>query len=255
MQGAFPVCKPLMSWSAKMRASILVLGPLLARFGEARVALPGGCAIGQRPVDLHMKGLAALGAEVDIVHGDIIARAPRLRGARVVMDLVTVTGTENIMMAATLAEGETIIENAAREPEVVDLAHCLQAMGAKIEGAGTDVIRIEGVAKLQGVPHTIIADRIEAGTFLVAGAICGGEIVLDNVCPEHLESILDKLKEAGVSLHVKTNSITLQSDGEHLTPVNYNDGPLPGLPDGYAGTGDCAQFACKRGGSGDRDHF
>jgi UDP-N-acetylglucosamine 1-carboxyvinyltransferase len=215
---------------SKMRASILVLGPLLARFGEAKVALPGGCAIGQRPVDLHMKGLAALGAEVDIVHGDIVARAKRLRGARVVMDLVTVTGTENIMMAATLAEGETIIENAAREPEVVDLAHCLQAMGAKIEGAGTDVIRIEGVSKLQGVTHTIIADRIEAGTFLVAGAICGGEIVLDNVCPEHLEAIIDKLKEAGVSLHVKAKSITLQSDGEHLTPVNITTAPYPGFP-------------------------
>jgi UDP-N-acetylglucosamine 1-carboxyvinyltransferase len=223
-------CQAPYALVSRMRASILVLGPLLARFGQAKVSLPGGCAIGQRPVDLHIKGLVALGADIDIVHGDIVARAKRLRGARIVMDLVTVTGTENIMMAATLAEGETIIENAAREPEVVDLAHCLQAMGAKIEGAGTDIIRIEGVPALYGAKHTVIADRIEAGTFLVASAICGGEVVLDAVNPQHLESTIDKLKEAGVSFSIKENSIMVQSDGEHLTSVNVTTAPYPAFP-------------------------
>src|SRR5476649_2529937 len=183
-----------------MRASILVLGPMLARFGEAKVSLPGGCAIGARPVDQHIKGLEAMGAEITIEHGYIKARAKRLKGARIVTDLVTVTGTENLMMAATLAEGETIIENAAREPEVVDLAHCLIAMGAKIEGAGSDVIRIQGVASLHAAAHSVMADRIEAGTFLVAAAATGGDITLRGPGAGIMEAVLDKLREAGASI-------------------------------------------------------
>ncbi|MFY9314164.1 MAG: UDP-N-acetylglucosamine 1-carboxyvinyltransferase, partial [Burkholderiales bacterium] len=180
-----------------MRASVLVLGPLLARFGEARVSLPGGCAIGARPVDQHIKGLQAMGAAIAIERGYIEARAERLRGARIVMDLVTVTGTENLMMAATLAEGATVLENAAREPEVADLANCLAAMGAKIEGAGTDVIRIEGVGRLAGADYRVMPDRIETGTFLVAGAITGGRVRVRSARPDHLDAVLVKLREAG----------------------------------------------------------
>ncbi|WP_301116873.1 UDP-N-acetylglucosamine 1-carboxyvinyltransferase [Pusillimonas sp. (ex Stolz et al. 2005)] len=183
-----------------MRASILVLGPLLARFGEARVSLPGGCAIGQRPVDQHIKGLAALGAEIHIEHGYVVARAKRLKGARIRTDMVTVTGTENLMMAAVLAEGRTVLENAAREPEITDLAELLIKMGARIEGHGTDRITIEGVDRLHGASHSIVADRIEAGTFLCAVGATGGDIMLRQAAPETMGAVLDKLVEAGVSI-------------------------------------------------------
>jgi UDP-N-acetylglucosamine 1-carboxyvinyltransferase len=180
-----------------MRASILVLGPLLARFGQAKVSLPGGCAIGSRPVDLHIKGLQAMGADIRVEHGYIVAQANRLQGARIGTDTVTVTGTENLMMAAVLADGETILENAAREPEVVDLANCLMAMGAKISGAGTDRIIIQGVERLQGADHTVMPDRIEAGTFLCAVAATGGKLRLTHITPHTLDATLDKLREAG----------------------------------------------------------
>src|SRR5690606_258062 len=180
-----------------MRASILVLGPLLARFGQARVSLPGGCAIGQRPVDQHIKGLAAMGARIRIEHGFVVAEARRLRGASILTDMVTVTGTENLMMAATLAEGRTVLENAACEPEVVDLAEVLIAMGAHIEGHGTDRIVIEGVDALHGATHRIVPDRIEAGTFLCAVAAAGGRVTLRNAAPATMGAILDKLADAG----------------------------------------------------------
>lgn len=182
----------------QMRASVLVLGPLVARFGHARVSLPGGCAIGARPINLHLKGLEKLGASIKIEHGYIEAQADGLRGAPFHFDTITVTGTENLLMAATLAAGETVLENAAREPEVEDLANLLKTMGASIEGAGTDTIRIRGVARLHGAEHTIVPDRIEAGTFLVAAAITGGHLVLDEVRPDHLTAIIAKLAEAGV---------------------------------------------------------
>src|SRR5512139_418374 len=180
-----------------MRAAILVLGPTLARFGEARVSLPGGCAIGSRPGDLHIKGLQAMGADIQIEHGYIHARCKRLKGARIVMDVVTVTGTENLLMAATLAEGMTVLENAAREPEVVDLARCLCAMGARIEGAGTSTIVIEGVPALHGATHAIMADRIETGTFLVAVAAAGGEVVLRGAQPATLGAVIEAVRQAG----------------------------------------------------------
>nr|WP_241022111.1 UDP-N-acetylglucosamine 1-carboxyvinyltransferase [Burkholderia sp. Ac-20353] len=183
-----------------MRASILVLGPLLARFGEAKVSLPGGCAIGARPVDQHIKGLQAMGAEISIEHGFIEARAKRLKGARIVTDMITVTGTENLLMAATLADGETVIENAAREPEVSDLAHLLVEMGAKIDGIGTDRLVIQGVERLHGARHAVIPDRIEAGTFLCAVAAAGGDVTLTGVRPHILDAVIDKLREAGVSI-------------------------------------------------------
>nr|WP_301273462.1 UDP-N-acetylglucosamine 1-carboxyvinyltransferase [Burkholderia multivorans] len=183
-----------------MRASILVLGPLLARFGEAKVSLPGGCAIGARPVDQHIKGLQAMGAEISIEHGFIEARAKRLKGARIVTDMITVTGTENLLMAATLADGETVIENAAREPEVSDLAHLLVAMGAKIDGIGTDRLVIQGVERLHGAHHAVIPDRIEAGTFLCAVAAAGGDVTLTGVRPHILDAVIDKLREAGVTV-------------------------------------------------------
>ncbi|HWK59803.1 MAG TPA: UDP-N-acetylglucosamine 1-carboxyvinyltransferase [Eoetvoesiella sp.] len=183
-----------------MRASILVLGPLLARFGQAKVSLPGGCAIGQRPVDQHIKGLAALGAEISIEHGFVIARANRLKGASIRTDMVTVTGTENLMMAAVLAEGQTVLENAAREPEVADLAELLIKMGARIQGHGTDRIVIDGVDSLHGAEHTIVADRIEAGTFLCAVGATGGDILLRNAAPDTMGAILDKLQEAGMAI-------------------------------------------------------
>src|SRR5215468_9409806 len=182
-----------------MRASILVLGPLVARHGEARVSLPGGCAIGLRPVDQHTKGLEALGAEVEIEHGYIHATAPRLKGTRIVMDLVTVTGTENLLMAAALADGATVIENAAREPEVVDLASCLIAMGAEISGQGSDVITVRGVSRLHGATYRVMPDRIETGTFLVAAAATGGEVRLKGTRPDMLDSVVSKLTEAGAS--------------------------------------------------------
>jgi UDP-N-acetylglucosamine 1-carboxyvinyltransferase len=183
-----------------MRASILVLGPLLARFGEARVSLPGGCAIGARPVDQHIRGLQAMGADIRVEHGYIVARAKRLHGARITTDMVTVTGTENLLMAAVLAEGETLLENAAQEPEVVDLAKLLSAMGARIEGAGTHRIRVQGVERLHGAAHRVVPDRIEAGTFLCAAAACGGEVTLRAVEPEHQDALVVKLREAGAQI-------------------------------------------------------
>ncbi len=212
-----------------MRASILVLGPLLARFGEARVSLPGGCAIGARPVDQHIKGLQAMGAEVAVEHGYVHAVSKRLRGARLVTDMVTVTGTENLMMAACLAEGETIIENAAREPEIVDLAACLVAMGAKIAGAGTDVIRIQGVERLHGATHRIMSDRIEAGTYLCAIAASGGKGRLTHTCPGCLDAVIDKLVEAGCRIDVETDAISLEAP-PRLDAVDVRTAPYPAFP-------------------------
>ena len=212
-----------------MRASILVLGPLLARCGEARVSLPGGCAIGQRPVDLHIKGLQAMGADVRVEHGYIIARAKRLKGARIFTDLVTVTGTENLMMAACLAEGTSVIENAAREPEVVDLANCLKAMGAHIEGAGSDTITIEGVSALAGAGHRIMPDRIETGTFLVAAAATGGSVRLRDTNARILDAVVDKLREAGATITADDDSIALEMDGPPLS-VNLRTSPYPAFP-------------------------
>ena len=213
-----------------MRASILVLGPLLARFGEAEVSLPGGCAIGSRPVNLHVQGLQAMGAEINLDGGYIRARAKRLKGARIVMDMVSVTGTENIMMAATLADGVTVIENAAREPEVIDLANCLISMGAKIQGAGTDEITIEGVARLHGATHEIIPDRIETGTYLVAGAMTGGDVRLRNTRPELLTVVIEKLAEAGARIETGPNWIRLDMQGRRPKAVNVRTSPYPAFP-------------------------
>lgn len=217
-----------------MRASILVLGPLLARFGHARVSLPGGCAIGSRPVDLHIKGLQAMGAEIHIEHGYIEATTKhlpnqRLQGARYYMDMVTVTGTENLMMAAALANGTTVLENAAKEPEVVDMAECLIKMGAKITGAGTDVITIEGVERLSGATHNVVCDRIEAGTYMVAVAMTGGEVTLRNVQSNLLDAVIEKLREAGATVMSDTDSITVKSDGK-LKAVNIRTAPHPAFP-------------------------
>ncbi|MCC7081330.1 MAG: UDP-N-acetylglucosamine 1-carboxyvinyltransferase [Burkholderiales bacterium] len=212
-----------------MRASILALGPLVARCGEARVSLPGGCAIGLRPVDLHIKGLQTMGAQIEIEHGYVHARAKRLQGARIVLDLVTVTGTENLMMAATLADGTTVLENAAREPEVVDLAHCLNAMGARISGAGSDVITIEGVTKLGGAHHRVMPDRIETGTFLVAATMTGGRIVLDGSRGEILDAVLDKLREAGARIDCDNASIRLEASGRPRA-VSVRTAPYPAFP-------------------------
>jgi UDP-N-acetylglucosamine 1-carboxyvinyltransferase len=217
-----------------MRASILVLGPLLARFGTARVSLPGGCAIGSRPVDLHIKGLQAMGAAIHITHGYIQASTlhlpnRRLQGARYYMDLVTVTGTENLMMAAALAEGTTVLENAAKEPEVVDLAEMLIKMGAKITGAGTDVITIVGVEKLNGTTHNVVCDRIEAGTYMVAAAMTGGEVKLLNARADLLDAVIEKLREAGATVTSDANSITVKSDGK-LKAVNIRTAPHPAFP-------------------------
>jgi UDP-N-acetylglucosamine 1-carboxyvinyltransferase len=212
-----------------MRASILVLGPLLARCGEARVSLPGGCAIGSRPVDLHIKGLEALGAEISVEQGYISARAKRLKGARLLMDLVTVTGTENLMMAACLAQGTTVLENAAREPEVVDLARCLSAMGARISGAGTGVITIEGAAQLRGATHRIMPDRIETGTFLAAAAATGGRITLHGTDAGILDAVLEKLRETGAELQTGNGTISLAMR-ERPQAVNVRTAPYPGFP-------------------------
>jgi UDP-N-acetylglucosamine 1-carboxyvinyltransferase len=212
-----------------MRASILVLGPLVARFGEARVSLPGGCAIGLRPVDQHIKGLQAMGAEIAIEHGYIHATARRLRGARIVMDLVTVTGTENLMMAAALAEGTTVIENAAREPEVIDLANCLVAMGANIAGQGTDVITVNGVARLHGATYRVMPDRIETGTFLVAAAATGGEIRLKDTRPDILDAVVSKLHEVGVMIESGPDWLGLRANG-HLKAANLRTAPYPAFP-------------------------
>ncbi|MDN5752385.1 MAG: UDP-N-acetylglucosamine 1-carboxyvinyltransferase [Nitrosospira sp.] len=212
-----------------MRAAILVLGPMLARAGAASVSLPGGCAIGLRPVDQHIKGLQAMGAEIDIEHGYIHAKAKRLSGARIVMDIVTVTGTENLMMAATLAEGMTVLENAAREPEVSDLANCLIAMGAKINGVGTDIITIEGVERLHGANYRVMADRIETGTFLVAAAASGGEIHLRETRSDTLDAVLDKLMEAGAAIESGEDWIHLKMNNP-LKSVNFRTAPYPAFP-------------------------
>ncbi len=223
-----------------MRAAILVLGPLVARFGEARVSLPGGCAIGSRPVNLHIKGLQAMGAEIHIEHGYIHAKVPqkgrsghggngRLKGARIFFDLVSVTGTENLMMAATLADGVTVLENAAREPEVVDLAHCLIAMGAKIEGAGSDTITITGVDRLHGASHCIMPDRIESGTFLVAAAAAGGSITLTDARADILDNVLEKLQEAGATIQVAGSTISLKMN-QRPKAVNVRTAPYPAFP-------------------------
>ena len=213
-----------------MRASILVLGPLVARFGQADVSLPGGCAIGSRPVDLHIKGLQALGAEVTVENGYIKARAKQLRGTRINMDIVTVTGTENIMMAATLAKGTTVIENAAQEPEVVDLANCLNSMGAKIEGAGSATIVIEGVEQLHGTQYDVLPDRIETGTFLVAGAISGGRVMAKRARPKTLDAVLQKLEDAGAEITTGEDWVQLDMHGRKPKAVNITTAPYPAFP-------------------------
>lgn len=213
-----------------MRASILVLGPLLSRHGEALVSLPGGCAIGSRPVNLHIHGLAKMGADIQVENGFIRARADRLKGTRLVMDLVTVTGTENLMMAATLAKGTSVIENAAREPEVVDLANCLIAMGASIDGAGTDTITIDGVESLSGTHYEVLPDRIESGTFLVAAAITGGSIKIKDTRPAMLEAVLEKLEEGGASLEIGDDWIRLDMNGRRANAVSVRTSPYPAFP-------------------------
>ena len=216
-----------------MRASILALGPLLARFGEARVSLPGGCAIGARPVDQHILGLQAMGAQIGVEHGYIVARAERLRGARIVTDMVTVTGTENLLMAATLAEGDTVLENAAQEPEVRDLAEMLIGMGAQIEGHGTSRIRIRGVERLHGVTHRIVPDRIEAGTFLCAAAATGGNVLLLDARAGHLDAVIDKLREAGATVEAGKSDgrgwIRVKSEGR-LKAVSFRTSEYPAFP-------------------------
>ena len=213
-----------------MRASILVLGPLVARFGEAEVSLPGGCAIGSRPVDQHIRGLQALGAEVVVENGYIKAKAKRLKGARISMDMVTVTGTENIMMAAALAQGTTIIENAAQEPEVVDLAHCLIAMGAQIEGAGTSTLVIHGVERLHGAEYEVLPDRIETGTFLVGAAMTGGKVRARNARADTLDAVLSKLEEAGAHISTGPDWIELDMQGRRPKAVNITTAPYPAFP-------------------------
>ncbi len=212
-----------------MRASVLVLGPLVARFGRARVSLPGGCAIGARPVNLHIMGLEKMGAKVRIEHGYIEAEAKRLRGAQIYFDIVTVTGTENLMMAASLAEGETVLENAAREPEVADLANALIGMGARIEGAGTDVIRITGVERLRPIAHAVLPDRIETGTFVIAAAITGGTITIRDCDPHHVDALLAKVAEAGAVITSGRGTLTVQGTGA-IKPVSIKTLPYPGFP-------------------------
>ncbi|PLA73723.1 UDP-N-acetylglucosamine 1-carboxyvinyltransferase [Hydrogenovibrio sp. SC-1] len=213
-----------------MRASILAMGPLLARFGEARVSLPGGCAIGSRPVNIHITGMEMMGAEIEVEQGYIIAKADKLKGADITMEPVTVTGTENLLMAAVLAEGETILRNSAMEPEVSDLANFLNAMGAKITGIGTDTLVIEGVKRLTGVDYRVIPDRIEAGTYLAAGALTGSRVTVKSVIPEHLTSVLDKFTEAGALIETTEDTITLDMRGRKLKPVNLVTDPYPGFP-------------------------
>jgi UDP-N-acetylglucosamine 1-carboxyvinyltransferase len=212
-----------------MRASVLVLGPLVARMGKARVSLPGGCAIGARPVNLHILGLEKLGAKVEIEHGYVVAKARRLRGAHIYFDVVTVTGTENLMMAAVLAEGETVLENAAREPEVIDLANALIGMGAHIEGAGTDIIKIKGVERLRPMDHTVIPDRIETGTFVIAAAITGGSVTIRNCNPAHVDALLSKVREAGAEIRTGDGTIRV-SGSRKIRPVNVKTRPYPGFP-------------------------
>ncbi len=225
------VTSPEAPWDLvrRMRASVLVLGPLLARTGRARVSLPGGCAIGERPIDRHLEGLRRLGAEIRLEHGYVEARAERLHGAEVTFEDVTVTGTENLMMAATLAEGETLLRNAAREPEVVDLADLLRAMGAEIEGAGTRTITIRGVPRLHGTEHRVIPDRIEAGTWLIAAAITGGRVTLESVEPAHLGAVLEKLEQVGLSLETGRDWIRI-GNGRPLRAHDLVTEPYPGFP-------------------------
>jgi len=213
-----------------MRASILVLGPLLARFGEAEVSLPGGCAIGARPVNLHINGLEAMGADITVENGYIKAKCKRLQGAKIVLDMITVTGTENLMMAACLADGITILENAAREPEVVDLAHCLNAMGAKVTGAGTDTITIEGVERMHGTTYDILPDRIETGTYLVAAAVTGGKVKLKDTDPTLLDAVISKLKEAGAEIESGKDWISLDMKGKRANSVDIRTAPYPAFP-------------------------
>ena len=212
-----------------MRASFLVLGPLLARFGEARVSAPGGCAIGMRPINLHLKGLAEMGAAIEQVHGYVEAKAKKLKGAKILLDVPSVGATENLIMAATLAEGTTVIENAAREPEIEDLATALNNMGAKVDGAGRDVVHIEGVDALHGLTHRVIPDRIEAGSFVIAGALIGGDVRVTGARPEHLEAFLIKLKEAGVMLETDANSVRVRGHGK-IKSVDVTTLPYPGFP-------------------------
>lgn len=213
-----------------MRASILVLGPLVARFGQAEVSLPGGCAIGSRPVNLHIKGLEAMGAEIKVENGYIHARANRLKGARIVLDLVTVTGTENLLMAAVLAQGTTVIENAAREPEVEDLAECLIAMGAHIDGVGTDTLVIEGVDRLHGAHYQVLPDRIEIGTYLLAGAMTGGRVKVKDARPAHLEAVLLKMEEAGIQVNTGPDWIEADMIDRPLKAVRIRTAPYPAFP-------------------------
>ena len=212
-----------------MRASVLTLCPLVTRFGHAEVSLPGGCAIGARPVDQHIKGLKQLGADVEIKEGYVVARAGRLKGTRIVTDMVTVTGTENLVMAAVLADGITVIENAAREPEVIDLCNCLNAMGARIEGAGTSHLTIEGVEALHGAEHTVIADRIEAGSFFVAAVVTQGDILVTHCEPHHMDAVLDKLREAGADLDIGRDWVRVRMTGRPK-PVSIRTVPHPGFP-------------------------
>jgi len=231
-----------------MRASILVLGPLLARYGRARVSLPGGCAIGSRPVNLHLHGLRLLGAEVAVRNGNIEARADRLKGNRIVLDTVTVTGTENLLMAATLAEGTTVIENAAQEPEVEDLADFLVAMGARVRGAGTTTITVEGVDRLQGADYSVLPDRIETGTYLVAAAMTGGRVRCTRARPAHLDAVLDKLHEAGADINIGEDWVELDMRGRRPRSVDVTTSPYPAFP-----TDMQAQFTalnCIAGGTG-----
>ena len=213
-----------------MRASVLVLGPLLAKYGAAEVSLPGGCAIGSRPVDQHIKGMQALGADISVEHGFIKATAKRLKGGRVVFDVVSVGATENVLMAATLADGTTVIENAAMEPEIVDLAECLKAMGAQIEGAGSNKIIVHGVDRLHGGRHAVVADRIETGTFLVAAAMTGGRVTVRRARPDTMDAVLDKLREAGAEIIVDGDRITLDMHGRRPLAVNIHTAPHPGFP-------------------------
>ena len=214
-----------------MRASILVLGPILARFGEAKVSFPGGCAIGSRPVDQHLQGLEKMGAEIDIDDGYIIAKTDgRLKGAHILMDVVTVGGTENLLMAAALADGETIIENAAQEPEITDLANCLVAMGTKIEGIGTGTLRIQGQEKLHGCDYAVMPDRIETGTYLVAAAATKGSVKLHDTTGEYLESVILKLREAGAKIEEGENWISLDMNGKRPKAVDLETAPYPGFP-------------------------
>lgn len=213
----------------KMRASFLVMGPLLARMGKVKISMPGGCNIGTRPIDLHLKGLSALGAEVNLGHGYVEAKAERLKGAKIYLDFPSVGATENIMMTSVLAEGETIIENAAEEPEIVDLANFLNSMGANVIGAGTDTIKIVGTRELKGTTHCVIPDRIEAGTYMIAGAITGGDVIVDNVIIEHVKSVIAKLTEAGVKIEEGQNKVIVHSDG-NIQPIDIKTLPYPGFP-------------------------